>query len=149
MFAHGVMGRWIDPSWTHWAISCSSQCSTTGVTKVILCAILLLCGMVQLKYPLLLIGKSSGGSGGPLLLCEWSFTNVWRYITVLKCMECIVKYFLPSPWIGMLPVTWNLPYHQLQTILHHCQGQMVLMSTLQWKIWTCLIIAWSHVQLIY
>ena len=28
-------------SWlTHWAISCSSQCSTTGVTKAVVCAIL-------------------------------------------------------------------------------------------------------------
>ena len=33
-FAHGVMGRRIDPSWwTHYAISRSSQCSTTGVTR--------------------------------------------------------------------------------------------------------------------
>ena len=33
-FAHGAMGRRIDPSWwTHGAISRSSQCSTTGVTK--------------------------------------------------------------------------------------------------------------------
>ena len=36
-FGHGAMGCWIDPSW---AISCSSQCSTTGVTKAIVCAIL-------------------------------------------------------------------------------------------------------------
>ena len=40
-FAHGAMGRRIDPSWwTHWAISCSSQCSTTGVTKTVVCVIL-------------------------------------------------------------------------------------------------------------
>ena len=26
--------------WTHWAISRSSQCSTTGVTKAVVCAIL-------------------------------------------------------------------------------------------------------------
>ena len=34
------------------------------------------CGMVHIKEPLLLIGKSSlcGGSGFPLLLSEWSFT---------------------------------------------------------------------------
>ena len=34
------------------------------------------CGMVHIKVPLLLIGKSSpcGGSGFPLLLSEWSFT---------------------------------------------------------------------------
>ena len=31
-FAHGAMGRW--------AISHSSQCSTTGVTKAVACAIL-------------------------------------------------------------------------------------------------------------
>ena len=34
------------------------------------------CGMVHIKEPLLLIGKSSpcGGSGLPLSLSEWSFT---------------------------------------------------------------------------
>ena len=39
-FAHGAMGRRIDPSWdrsfmgwNHWAISRPSQCPTTGVTK--------------------------------------------------------------------------------------------------------------------
>ena len=40
-FAHGAMGRRIDPSWrTHWAISRSRQCSTTGVTKAVVCVIL-------------------------------------------------------------------------------------------------------------
>ena len=36
------------------------------------------CGMVRIKDPLLLIGKSSpcGGSGFPLLLIEWSFTII-------------------------------------------------------------------------
>ena len=35
-----------------------------------------LCGMMHIKEPLLLIGKSSpcGGSGFPLSLSEWSFT---------------------------------------------------------------------------
>ena len=48
-FTHGVMGRWIDPScWTHSAISHSSQCSMTGVTKVVVCAILSLCEMVYI-----------------------------------------------------------------------------------------------------
>ena len=41
-FAHGAMGRRIDPSCgepiEH--ISRSSQCSTTGVTKTVVCAIL-------------------------------------------------------------------------------------------------------------
>ena len=51
--------------------SCSSQCPTTGVTKVVVY------GMVHIKEPLLLIGKSSpcsGGSGFSLLLSELSFT---------------------------------------------------------------------------
>ena len=46
------------------AISRSNQCSTTGVTKAVVCAILPV-GMVHIKESLLLIGKSSlcGGSG--------------------------------------------------------------------------------------
>ena len=37
-FAHGAMGRRIDPSWsTYWAISRSSQCPTTGVTMTVVC----------------------------------------------------------------------------------------------------------------
>ena len=36
------------------------------------------CGMVHIKEPLLLIGKSSlcGGSGFPLSLSEWSFFTI-------------------------------------------------------------------------
>ena len=49
---------------------CSSQCSTTGVSKAVVCVSL------HIKEPLLLIGKTSpcGGSGFPLSLSEWSFT---------------------------------------------------------------------------
>ena len=74
-FAHGVIGRRIDPSrWTHWAIYHSSQCSTTGVKKAVVCFIL--SGMMHIKEPLRLIGKSSlcGSSGFLLSLSEWSFT---------------------------------------------------------------------------
>ena len=40
---HGVMGRWIDSSlWTQGAIYHSSQCSTTGVTKAVVCAIMMM-----------------------------------------------------------------------------------------------------------
>ena len=40
-FAHGAMGRRIDPSlWTHSTISRSNLCSTTGVTKTVVCVIL-------------------------------------------------------------------------------------------------------------
>ena len=41
VFAHGAMGRRINPScWTHSAISRSSQSSMTGVTKAVVCVIL-------------------------------------------------------------------------------------------------------------
>ena len=52
----------------------SSQGSTTGVTKAVVCAIL--SGIVHIKEPLLLIGKSSlcGCSGFPFSLSEWSLT---------------------------------------------------------------------------
>ena len=58
-FAHGAMGHRIDPSWwTHSAIFPSSQCSTTGVIKVVVMCYPV-CGMMHIKQPLLLIGKSS------------------------------------------------------------------------------------------
>ena len=40
--AHGAMGRRIDPSWGEPVelLSRSSQCSTTGLTKAVVCAIL-------------------------------------------------------------------------------------------------------------
>ena len=47
----------------------ASECSTTGVTKVVVCVIPV-CGMMHIKEPLLLIGKNSpcGGSGFSLSL---------------------------------------------------------------------------------
>ena len=76
-FAHGAMGRRINPSWGrlielflvpssaphNW---CNKGC---GIYYPV-------CGMMHIKEPLLLIGKSSlcGGSGFPLSLSEWSFT---------------------------------------------------------------------------
>ena len=41
-FAHGAMGCRIDPSWSGpiELISCTSQCSTTGVTEAVVCGIL-------------------------------------------------------------------------------------------------------------
>ena len=38
-FAHGAMGRQIDPSWSG-PIDYFSQCSMTGVTKAVVCVIL-------------------------------------------------------------------------------------------------------------
>ena len=75
-FAHGAMGRWIDPSWVDplsyisfqpvlhdWCNKRRGMCYTV-------------CGMVHIKEPLLLIDKSSlcGGSGFPFSLSEWSIT---------------------------------------------------------------------------
>ena len=42
VFAHGAIGRRIDPSWGEpiELLSRSSQCSTTGLTKAVVCAIL-------------------------------------------------------------------------------------------------------------
>ena len=75
-FAHGAMGRRIDPSWGEpielftfqpvlhdWCNKGRGMCYPV-------------CGMVHIKEPLLLIEKSSpcGGSGFPLSLSEWSFT---------------------------------------------------------------------------
>ena len=39
-----AMGCGIDPSWwTHWAISRSSQCSVTVLTKAVVCVIVSVC----------------------------------------------------------------------------------------------------------
>ena len=74
--AHGAMCRRIDPSWwTHWAISRSSQCPTTGVvTKVGVSTILSVDGAY--KRTLAANRKSSpcGSSWFLLSLFEWSFT---------------------------------------------------------------------------
>ena len=66
-FAHGAMGRRIDPSWGEpielFLIPGRGICYPV-------------CGMVHIKEPLLLIGKSSlcGGSGFSFSLSEWSLT---------------------------------------------------------------------------
>ena len=69
-FAHGTMGRRINPSWG-------------GPIELFLVPVSAprlvyypVCGMMHIKEPLLLIGKISlcGGSGFPLSLSEWSFT---------------------------------------------------------------------------
>ena len=60
--------------WTHCAISRSSQCSTTGIRKAVVCAMLSVQykRMVHIKEPLLHIGNISqfGSSGFPLSLSE-------------------------------------------------------------------------------
>ena len=92
-FAHGAMDRQIDPSWggpielflvpasaRHWCNKCR------GLYYPV-------CGMMHIKEPLLLIGKSSlcGGSGFPLSLSEWFVTiGLTPYKCKIKCVECIV-----------------------------------------------------------
>ena len=51
------------------------------------------CGMMHIKEPLLLIGKSSpcGGSGFSLSLSEWSSTICLTLCKFKKCVECVVK----------------------------------------------------------
>ena len=87
-FAHGAIGRRIDPSWggsidlfLDWCNKGRGMCYPV-------------CGMVHIKEPLLLIRKSSpcGGSGFPLSLSEWSFTICpTPYNRKRKCVECVVK----------------------------------------------------------
>ena len=66
-FAHRAMGRWIDPLWG-------------GPNELFLFPTSGMCypvyGIVHMKEPLLLIGKSSpcGGSAFHLSLSEWSST---------------------------------------------------------------------------
>ena len=74
------MVRWVVGSILH---GVDPLTHTTGVTKSVVCAILS-CGMVHIKEPLLLIGKSSlcGGSRFPFSLSEWSLTI---YLTPYNC----------------------------------------------------------------
>ena len=74
-FAHGAMGRRIDPSWGGpielflVLVSAPHKNKGHGMCYPV-------CGMVHIKEPLLLIGKSSpcGVSGFPLSLFVWYFT---------------------------------------------------------------------------
>ena len=52
-FAHGGMGRRIDPSWggPGELFLLSSQCSTTGVTKAMVCTILSVAHVAAAGFP--------------------------------------------------------------------------------------------------
>ena len=59
------------------------------------------CGMMHIKEPLLLIGKSSpcGGSGFPLSLSEWSFTIcVTPYNRKLNVLSASLNKPFPSSY---------------------------------------------------
>ena len=72
-FAHGAMGRRIDPSWSGPIELFLIPASAPRPGHVMSYPV---CGMVHIKEPLLLIEKSSpcGSSRFPLSLSEWSFT---------------------------------------------------------------------------
>ena len=79
-FAHGVMGRRIDPSWGGPIELLFLVAATAPHTGCGMCCPV--CGMVHIKEPLLLIGKTSpcGGSG-------FSFT-VWHLTICLTPYKC-------------------------------------------------------------
>ena len=76
-FAHDAMGRRIDPSWGGpielFLVQASAPRLVYNKDRGMCYPV---CGMVHIKDPLLLIGKSSpcGGSGFPFSLSEWSAT---------------------------------------------------------------------------
>ena len=56
--SRGAVGCQINPPWCHhWTNSHSTQCSTAGLTKTMVCAVL--SGMVHIKHLMLLIQKSN------------------------------------------------------------------------------------------
>ena len=63
------------------------------------------CGMVHIKEPLLLIGKSNlcGNSRFPLSLYEWSLPYVWCHITVNKTFP---SFLLPRSYTSLLLRLW-------------------------------------------
>ena len=75
-FVHGAMGRRINPSWGGPIELFSFQPELHDWYNKGRCMCYPVCGMVHIKEPLLLIGKSSlcGGSGFPFSLSEWSLT---------------------------------------------------------------------------
>ena len=94
VFAHGAMGCRIDPSWwIHWAISLSSQCSMTGVTKAMVCIRLSCLWDDAYKITLAANRKVAHVAAAGFLsrYLNGPLPYVWRHITVNKCVECVVK----------------------------------------------------------
>ena len=91
---NGAMGRRIDPSWGGPIDLFLVPASAPRLVNKGHGMIYPVCGMVHIKEPLLLIGKSSpcGGNGFPLSLSEWSFTICpTPYNRKIKCVECAAK----------------------------------------------------------
>ena len=90
-FAHGVMGRQIDPLWGDQLSYFSFQSMFPNWRNKTFGMYYPVCGMMHIKEPLLLIRKSSlcGGSGFPLLLSEWLFTiclMLYNYISLFPML---------------------------------------------------------------
>ena len=92
-------------------------CQTYGNEPLSMCYPV--CGMMHIKEPLLLIGKSSpcGGSGFPLSLYEWSFTI------------CLAPYNRKSvAGRGWFEVLWNLEcpvgLSQREICVHFNEGNL-------------------------
>ena len=72
------MGHWIYPSWwTLWNLDHSDQCSTTGVTNAMVCALLFVGWCIPKTATLLLMRMSSPWSGSgssrfSISLCGWT-----------------------------------------------------------------------------
>ena len=84
------MGRRVDPSWG----GPIELFLVPATAPRLVCMCYPVGGMVHIKEPLQLIGKSSlcGGSGFPLSPSEWSFTICpTPYNRKIKCFECVVK----------------------------------------------------------
>ena len=67
-------------------ISRSSQCTTTGVTKAVVCVIMSeeLCYSERAAHVVAVAGLLSHCLNGAL-------PYVRRHVTVLKCVECVIK----------------------------------------------------------
>ena len=93
------------------------------------------CGMVHIKEPLLLIGKSSpcGGSGFPLSLSEWSFTY-FSFQPVLHdwCNKGRGMYY---PVCGMVHIKEPLLLIDKSSL---CGGSGFPFSLSEWSLTICL-----------
>ena len=93
-FAHGVMGHLIDLSW---ATSHSSQCTTTGLAKAVVCIIL--SGMMHIKEPLLIL-PSFTLSTSNISLRSLFLSLTFIIVSWLVTGNVTFKYFILNLIIG-------------------------------------------------
>ena len=113
------MGRRIDPSWwIHSAISRFQHVFHDWYNKGGGMWYSLF-GLVHIKEPLLLIGKSSqfGGIGFPLSLSEWSF-NICRRIDIFWLTHSVVANVVAAAGFLSRYMNGPLPYVRHQIIVN-------------------------------